>query len=73
MFFIIVAVRLEWCHLHSSVFLQFDPPFLGLAREKKHKLMTDGPAGYLDICLLLHSTGRERSGYSVTGFHNSVY
>lgn len=35
LFFIREAERLEWCHLHSSVFLPLDPPSLAL-REKKN-------------------------------------
>lgn len=59
----------------SSSFICASPTWPSLPRlvEEKEIVMTDGPAGYLDICLLLHSPGRKRSGHRVTGLHNSMY
>lgn len=60
LFFICATERLEWCHLHSSVFrLTLLPLALASFKKKKIPPLTDGPAACLDICLPLHSPWQE--------------
>lgn len=74
LFFICATERLEWCHLHSSVFrLTLLPsPWRDLKKKKITPWLMDLLPVWTSVFPFI-VLGRKRSGYSVTGFHKSMY
>lgn len=81
LFFICVAARLEWCHLHLSVFLPLDPPSLAWWKKKKLSWLMDLLAIWTSVFSFIVLAGRglgtgwqaSTIAWTNTGFEASLW